>query len=908
MFRRRVTRVPIPYDTAAGTAALANLGPPADVAELVRGVAGCSPFLARTMERETAWLPELWETEPERTFADLLVGIDGIEGDPKAGLRTAKRRMALLVGLGEIAGIWDVMEAANAWTRFADAALAKSLSHAVARVAQGPVEGDGGLVAIAMGKMGAGELNYSSDIDLVLLFDESRYDPADYAGARAILLKAARRAMALMSDITSDGYVFRTDLRLRPDPGSTPIVLSMEAAERYYEAMGRTWERAAWIKARACAGAIDAGEAFLDRLGPFVWRRHLDYAVVEETQQMRQRIRDHKGLGGPVQMAGHDLKLGRGGIREIEFLAQTQQIIAGGRDPTLRVRGTLDALDRLVESGWVAPHDRDVLARAYRELRTIEHRVQMVQDAQTHCLPTEAAGLDRIARFAGEEDTAAFLTGLRGTLGAVEAITAPSFAPPAGIESDATFDGSETATERWLTYPALRSARARGIFDRLRPGLLSELARAARPEEALAAFDGFLRGLPAGVQVFSLFEANPKLVSLIADICATAPDLARHLSQQAGVLDAVIDGSFFAPLPQVWDVPPLDAEFETGLSALRLWYREAHFRIGVHFLRGLVDARAAGDAYAALAEATLGAAWGMAERETSRRYGRVPGLRLAGLGMGSLGVGRLTARSDLDLVVLHDGAAPGATSEGRRGLGASQWAAKFTQVLITALSAPMGSGKLYEVDMRLRPSGRQGPVATSLSGFTRYQMEEAWVWEQLALTRARPVAGDPGLRADADAARVDILRTSRFDNDAVLDALREMRLRLIAAGRTGSGLAVKSGPGRMQDIELVAQTHALMAGTSARGVAEQMEVSGWLAEAERTELLGAHRFLAGVQQALRLLAEAEPPATIGTGGAAFLAKAMDLPSADAVRKACDAVAATAARVIARALDRAATGG
>ncbi|WP_299646852.1 glutamine-synthetase adenylyltransferase [uncultured Jannaschia sp.] len=908
MFRSRITRVPIPFDTDAGATAVATLTPPADLAELVRGVAGCSPFLARTMEREATWLAECWETEPERTFADLLAGIDAIEGEPKAPLRQAKRRAALLVGLCEIAGIWEVMEAAAQWTRFADAALAKSLEYAVGRLARGPVEGDGGLVALAMGKMGAEELNYSSDIDLVLLFDESRYDPSDYAEARAILLKAARRAMALMSDITSDGYVFRTDLRLRPDPGSTPIVLSMEAAERYYEAMGRTWERAAWIKARACAGAVAAGEGFLERLIPFVWRRHLDYAVVEETQQMRERIREHRGLAGPIQIRGHDLKLGRGGIREIEFLTQTQQIIAGGRDPTLRVRGTLEGLDRLVNSGWVAAGDRDVLARAYRDLRIVEHRVQMVQDAQTHCLPKEAAGLDRIARFMGQGDTDAFVTGLRETLDAVDAITAPSFAPPPRASGDATIPDADTVTDRWMSYPALRSARARGIFERLRPGLLSELARAARPEEALAAFDGFLQGLPAGVQVFSLFEANPKLVSLIADICATAPDLARHLSQQAGVLDAVIDGSFFSPLPKVWEVPAIDEEFETGLSALRLWHREAHFRIGVHFLRGLVDARAAGDAYAALAEATLGAAWAQAERETARRYGHVPGLRLAGLGMGSLGVGRLTARSDLDLVVLHDGAEPGAMSEGRRALGASQWAAKFTQVLITALSAPMGPGRLYEVDMRLRPSGRQGPVATPLSGFARYQAEEAWVWEQMALTRARPVVGDATLRAAAEAARVDVLRTSRFDNDAVLDALREMRLRLIAAGRTGTGLAVKSGPGRMQDIELVAQTHALMAGAPARGVADQMAVAGWLTEAERAELLSAHRFMAGVQQAIRLLTEVDPPDRLGAGGAAFLAQVMDLPSADAVKAACDAVAATAARVIAQALDRAATGG
>ncbi|WP_281825444.1 glutamine-synthetase adenylyltransferase [Jannaschia rubra] len=903
MFRNLITRHPVPFDAEAGARAAADV--PVDAGDLVAGAAGCSPYLATLIARERDWLADLWDNDPEAALDDILTMLAQAEGDASVALRVAKRRVALLVGLADLGGVWPVMRATAALTRFADAALGKALSVSLTKAAKGPVTGDGGLVAIAMGKMGAGELNYSSDIDLVLLFDEGRYDPGDYAEARAILLRVARRAMALLSDITAEGYVFRTDLRLRPDPASTPIVLSMEAAERYYEAMGRTWERAAWIKARAAAGAIAAGEGFLDRMTPFVWRRHLDFAVVEEAHDMRRRIRDHKGLAGEWQVPGHDVKLGQGGIREIEFLTQTQQIIAGGRDPSLRVRGTLEGLDRLVDAGWVAAGDRDVLTVQYRHLRAVEHRVQMVQDAQTHRIPKDAEGLRRLACFMGTDDTDAFVADLRDRMRAVEAITDPSFATPDRHEGPTAIEGAEAITDRWTTYPALRSGRARTIFARLRPGLLAALSAAARPEEALAAFDGFLRGLPSGVQLFSLFEANPRLIALLADICATAPDLARHLSQHAEVLDAVIDGSFLAPLPEEWEAPALDpAEFEESMTVLRRWHREEHFRIGVHLLRRLVDPGTAGTAYAALAQAVLSASWDVALAETARRYGRVPGLRLAALGMGSLGVGRLTARSDLDLVILHDGAEADAVSDGRRQLGPGQWAARFTQVLITVLTAPMGEGRLYEVDMRLRPSGKQGPVATPLSGFVSYQATEAWMWEHMALTRARAIAGDDELRAAAEDARRAAIRESRFSHDEVVSGLAGMRARLADAGRTGAGLSVKSGPGRMQDIELAAQAHALIAGAAERGVAEQLSVDGWLDAAARADLVAAHRLLSRVQQVLRLLTGDDPPGDLGAGGDAFLAKAVGMDDAAAVSAACDVVAAQAAEHVDAALARA----
>ncbi|MEL7183488.1 MAG: glutamine-synthetase adenylyltransferase, partial [Pseudomonadota bacterium] len=830
--------------------------------------------------------------------------IAAIDGDPKPALRRAKRRAAILVGLADLGGIWPVMEATRAWTDLADAMLDRALRHGVARHA-GAIAGDcASLVAIAMGKMGAHELNYSSDIDLVLLFDESQHNPEDYGAVRAKLLKAARLAMATLSDVTGDGYVFRTDLRLRPDPSSTPIVLSMEAAERYFEAMGRTWERAAWIKARAAAGDIAAGTRFLKQLTPFVWRKHLDFAVVQDAHDMRLRIRDHKALHGAWDVPGHHVKLGHGGIREIEFFTQTRQIIAGGRDPRLRVRGTLDGLDQLVAADWVPKGEAQILADAYRKLRVVEHRLQMVQDAQTHTIPKDADGLRRLACFLGQGDPDAMVADLRATFEGVERIVDPAFQPNAPARPTETLPGADALAERWDTYPALRSDRARQILTRLKPGLFNALAGATRPEEALAAFDDFLKGLPAGVQVLSLFEANPKLVDLLAEICAVAPDLARYLSQHAGVLDAVIGGAFWTYLPDRYEAEHCDRDdFEGTLIALRRWHREAHFRIGVHLLRGLVSPARAGQAYADLACATLRCAWTAAEAETLRRYGQVPGLRVAGLGMGSLGAGQLNARSDLDLVVLHDGAKADAVSDGLRALAPAQWAAKFTQVLITALTAPMGEGRLYEVDMRLRPSGRQGPVATGLATFRAYQATEAWPWEHLALTRARPVAGDPATQEGAVLALTTVLEASRFAETDVVVELAAMRRRFQEAGRTGGGLAVKAGAGGLQDIELAAQAHALLARRAVRDVPGQLAAEGWLDAEVRTTLTASWRVLSETLQVLRLISAEDPPATLGAGANAFLARTLGLGDVAAVTAACDA----ARRAAAHALDHALAG-
>ena len=887
------TRAPIAHDPEAGARAIAACAPPADWAEVVAGAGGSSPHLAALLAREADWMSDVWAADPAAVLDDL-VEAAAAEGDPKTLLRVAKRRAALLVALADLGGVWDTMTVCDALTRFADAAVARCLSFALARQKGLPAEP--GLAAFAMGKMGAGELNYSSDVDLVLLCDQDRYGPGRYAEARAAMIRAARLACGLLSDITPDGYVFRTDLRLRPDPASTPIVQSMEAAERYYEAVGRTWERAAWIKARSCAGDDRAAARFLGALRPFVWRRHLDFAAVQDAHDMRLAIRDAKGMRGAWDVPGHDLKLGQGGIREIEFFAQTRQLIAGGRDPALRARDTLGALDALRAAGWVEPDAATTLTRVYRRLRDVEHRLQMVRDEQTHRMPDRPDEIARVAHLSGEADPDAFAAALRADLRAVEAITDPFFRPDEPPATAVPSDDQRAAVARWPTYPALRTARARATFERLRPGLLARLGASARPDEALAAFDGFLRGLPAGAQLFALFEANPRLVDLVVDICATAPDLARHLASNAAVLDAVLDGSFFAPLGDATP-PPLADGYERAIDDLRRWHREEHFRIGVHLLRRLADPDEVARAYAGLAATTVRAALAIAEDETARRYGRVRGMRTCVLAMGSLGAGRLTPRSDLDLVVIHDGGE--GPSSGRRALAAPHWAARLTQALVTTLSARTGAGRLYEVDMRLRPSGRQGPVAVALPAWRAYQASDSWLWEHLALTRARAVAGDGATCEAVEAARRGVIAGGRFDAAAVRRGCVETIDRLRAARPGGAGIAVRSGPGRLQEVELMAQAHALSGRRGARDVTGQLDGPGVLDETDRQALAEVHAVLSTVSTCVRLLTASDPPALDG-GGSAFLAEATGHPDLAAVARACDAAAARAADVIARA--------
>ncbi len=870
-FIARQTRCPHPFDAERGSDAVQSLaGLPTALAPLIAGAAGCSPYLADLIRREGDWILPAMD-DPERAIATLLAEIPQMSLDAlPSGLRQAKHRVALLTGLADLAGVWPLETVTQVLTDFADAAVQATITKLVAaEVARGKLPtGDdpskaGGMALLAMGKMGAGELNYSSDIDLICLFDETRFDPDDYHDVRSAFIRVTRKMTAILSDVRDGGYVFRTDLRLRPDASVTPVCLSMEAAERYYESVGRTWERAAYIKARVCAGDLEAGQRFLDTLRPFVWRKHLDFAAIQDAHDMRLKIRNHKGLHGALVLEGHNMKLGRGGIREIEFFTQTRQLIAGGRDSSLRHRDTKSGLQALAAANWVSDQTATELYDHYRYHREIEHRQQMFNDAQTQTLPNDADGFARLAAFTGQE-VATLRRDLTQRIEAVHTLTEGFFAPDASASLPTSDWGAEVVA-RWHSYPALRSVRATEIFARLKPEIIARLQEAGKPDEALAQFDGFLSGLPAGVQLFSLFEANPQLTQLIVDICATAPALAQHLSRNAGVLDAVIGGAFFSDWPGKGALTQelislFDAvdDYEGQLLTARRWAKEWHFRIGVHYLRGLIGSEQSGTQYADLAEAIVAALWPVVIAEFAHKHGPMPGRGGAVVAMGSLGAGKLNATSDLDLIVIYD---PQGTemSEGRRPLATRPYFARLTQALVTALSVPMAEGRLYEVDMRLRPSGKQGPVATSFTAFKDYQMQDAWTWEHLALTRARAIAGDPSFCADIEIFRRALLHKKSQGKTIIAD-VSDMRHRISLSKSPGTAWDAKIGPGRLQDIELFAQTAALRSGSAAADVPTQLHsgvADGWLDAADATALSQAFRLLWQVQAAARFLTGAD---------------------------------------------------
>ncbi|NNU80570.1 bifunctional [glutamine synthetase] adenylyltransferase/[glutamine synthetase]-adenylyl-L-tyrosine phosphorylase [Halovulum dunhuangense] len=923
-----ITRTPIPFEPRLGQEAAAPFADLGDLfRDLVAGAAGSAPHLAHLVRLEGEWLHDAAQRDPGAVLTEELAALDQVAlPDLAPALRRAKRRVGLLTALADLGGAWGLDDVTGALSDLADRALSLGVSRLVSEAQAAnrlpQVEAaDGGLFILAMGKLGARELNYSSDIDLIALFDESLYPADAYPEIRKQFIRITQALAKLIGEETGDGYVFRTDLRLRPDPSVTPVCIGMGAAERYYESQGRTWERAAYIRARICAGDQAAGARFLEDLTPFIWRRHLDFAAIEDAHEMRRRIREHKGLGGPFQLPGHNVKLGRGGIREIEFFVQTKQLICGGRDPALRVSRTLPALDALVDSGWIPGKLARELGAAYVAHRTLEHRLQMLEDAQTHAYPTTDKMRDRLAAFCGAPDRDAFEAGEAARFGRVHVLAEGFFAPdPEEADPDALWaafpDPEETRAlvEAWLRLPALKTERARGIFRRIAPKIASRLGGAADPHGALMTFDRFLRGLPAGVQVFSLFEANPHILDLLVDICATAPRLADYLGRNAAVLDAVLAPGFFDPLAGVAELEAeLDARldaaegYEGVLDAARIWGREQSFRVGVMLLRRIATPEEGAVAYSALAEAVLRALLPRVIEEHSRRYGPPPGGGMAVLAMGKLGSGEMTARSDLDVITVYD-ATPDMESAGPKALSAPAYYARLTQALVSALTVPTAEGALYQVDMRLRPSGRQGPVATSLTSFAAYQREQAWTWEHLALTRARVIAGPPDLERRLASAVDEALAVPR-DRAQFLAETREMRARL-AAAREAAGRdpwEVKDGPGRLLDIELALQAGKVLC-PGIREVAPRRMIAplvkaGWLTEPEGKHLSAALRRLSALQQITRLSIEGRfDPSTSGPGLAQLAAAVTGASSVSALKERLLADAERSAAIVARVLE------
>ncbi|PTW57627.1 glutamate-ammonia-ligase adenylyltransferase [Breoghania corrubedonensis] len=813
------------------------------------GVFANAPYLRDLAMAEPDRLTRILESDPADFVLRLLDEVRALRPDSEAALehdlRRAKAEAALAVALADLSGTWPLEPVTASLTALADAALDATIRFLLTELAgkgkfepvdpEDPAK-DSGWIVLAMGKHGAGELNYSSDIDLIVLYDPHVAPMAAGAEAPVEFVRLTKKLVKIMQERTADGYVFRTDLRLRPDPGATPIAMSVPAALIYYESMGQNWERAALIKARPCAGDIKAGQSFLHEISPFIWRKHLDFAAIADVHSIKRQINAHKGHGA-IAVAGHNVKLGRGGIREIEFFVQTQQLIAGGRNPRLRSRRTLEMLGRLRAEGWVDDEARAELDEAYRFLRCVEHRIQMVNDEQTHTLPETDEGVMRIAALMGFADVESFGDALRARLKIVQKHYADLFEAEPELSSELgnlvfTGDDDDPDTLETLSrigfkrpldairivkswhfgrYPATRSAKARERLTELHPVLIDALGRTTNADAALMAFDRFLSRLPAGVPLFSLLHANPHLLSLLATIMGEAPRMSEIVSQRASVLDAILDPSFYEDMPREADFAErLETtlaqarSYEDALDRARIFGQEQMFLIGVRLLSDTLNPGQAGRAYSRLARVLVRALLVRAADHLAEVSGRVPGGEVVVLAMGKLGGLEMTPTSDLDMILLYDFPDEVTASDGRRALSSSQYYMRLTQRLVAAISAPTAEGSLYEVDFRLRPSGNAGPLATRLSSFSVYQAENAWTWEHMALTRADVIAGDEGLAEKVRAVIRDILCRPR--DDAALRAdVADMRARIEAEKGTSDIWALKTVAGGIIDIEFIAQ-------------------------------------------------------------------------------------------------------
>ncbi|TVV75653.1 bifunctional [glutamine synthetase] adenylyltransferase/[glutamine synthetase]-adenylyl-L-tyrosine phosphorylase [Sphingomonas solaris] len=815
------------------------------------------PSIAAALGRATAHAPFLRQIIAQRPEVVALIEAGDFAGALAAGRETAetpdrvaralrreRQALALTVAIGDLAGIMPFETVVATLSAFADRALDLAIRTALAE--RYPDAAPTGFAALALGKHGSRELNYSSDIDPILIFDpetlprRAREEPVEAA------VRIARRVVELLQSRDGDGYVLRVDLRLRPSPEASPLALPVDAALSYYESSALPWERAAFIRARAAAGDVALGRRFLDAVRPFVWRRAVDFGAVREVRAISRRIRDHAAQGqrlGP----GFDLKKGRGGIREVEFFAQIHQLIHGGREPALRAPATLDALAALAAAGRIGADEATALADAYRLYRTIEHRLQMVADQQTHSLPRDPAALDNVAALHGLADGDALVDLLRPHVERVgDTYDSLDVDRPEGLSQDAALlDGALAAAgfpdpaaarariEGWRAgrMRALRTPAAVAALEAVLPALVAALGKAPDPNVALNRFDDIVARLPSAINLFRLLEARPALARLLTHVLVHAPALSEALARRPALLDGLIDATAFDPPGSVETLAAEFAAREAGddyqalLDRARQHVGERRFALGVQLVEQASDPIEVAQGYARVAEAAIAALGDATVAEFEAAHGRVPGgelpkSELVVLALGRLGGAALTHASDLDLVYLFTGDHL-TESDGRKPLGATQYFNRLGQRLTGALSVATASGPLYEVDTRLRPSGGQGLLAVSTESFALYQRTSAWTWEHMALTRARPVFGSAAARGEVARIIEATLRRPRDRATLLADAVK-MRGEIARHKPAAGDLDVKLIGGGLVDCEFTVQVLQLSTGI---GVDPRMRVA-----------------------------------------------------------------------------------
>ncbi|MFM8860492.1 MAG: bifunctional [glutamine synthetase] adenylyltransferase/[glutamine synthetase]-adenylyl-L-tyrosine phosphorylase [Methylocystis sp.] len=872
--------------------------------EFLLGVVSTSKYLSHLALQDPPRLLRVLSMNPETQISNLIENIKNENLDDEAKLmhklRCIKAEAAMIIGLADLAKTWDTLKTTHALTIISQAVLSAAIQFTLREAAiagkielldiRNPERGSG-WIFLGMGKMGAFELNYSSDIDLIVFFDRHRARLTEPEADTELFVKMTKRVVKIISDYTENGYVFRIDLRLRPDPSATPIALPLEAAMNYYESMGQNWERAAFIKARPVAGDVQAGESFLNELAPFIWRKNFDFAAIADVHSIKRQIHAHKGHAS-ITVNGHNIKLGRGGIREVEFFVQTQQLILGGRNPELRGRETLKMLDQLTKSGWIEEKTRSELKTAYIFLRDVEHRIQMVADEQTHCLPESDDDVAKIGRMMGYTGYDDFAQNLTYQLTIVQNYYSQLFEKSpelttktgnlvfTGDEDDPEtlaslmqmgYDNPKTITEiirswHFGRYPATRSTIARERLTELTPALLERIAHTQNADQAFIAFDNMIKGLPSGVQLFSLLAANPKLLALLSAILGASPKLAETVSRRPRIFGALLEPEFYKETPTRIELAERLSlqikaanNYEEKLDRARIFGQEQKFLIGVRIITGSISVANAGAAYTNLAEVILRELFHHVLDEFSRENGYIENGEVAVIAMGKLGGFEMTAASDLDLILIYK-ADPAASSIGcEKGLSTSHYYARLTQRLITALSAQTTEGILYETDFRLRPSGNKGPIAISIERFIDYQATEAWTWEHMALTRARVIVSSKDFNKVVEEAIHDVLIRPR-DSLKLTNDILSMRQRLAFEKNSKNLWELKQTAGGIVDIEFVTQYLLLLNGarhhnifsTSITAALTNLSNTQLIAPNVAENLIQAFHLYQGLTQIIRL--------------------------------------------------------
>lgn len=873
---------------------------------LLGGVMGNSPYLTRLVLRRPTVVMDFVLLGPDdvrdRIFFDLRDQLASFD-DPRQlmpYLRQKKWEVALLAALADISGRWSLTDTTETLSQFAELSIRAALSCLLRQaLAKGEIEraspSESGIFVLGMGKLGSMELNYSSDIDLIILYDHQQLPYIGRHTHQHFMTKLAQEMVRILQERTGDGYVFRTDLRLRPDPRSTPPAVTIGAAITYYESVGQNWERAALIKARIVAGDENAGRGFLEAIRPFIWRRHLDFAAISDILSIKRQM--HSTVKEEITLPGHNIKTGRGGIREIEFLGQIYQLIWGGRVLELRVRGTLRTLVALQETKLIRENVRQSLTDAYTFLRTVEHRLQMIEDQQTQTLPESEDAMHRLALFLGFPDAESFQNKMLATLKMVHRYYNAAFknsTPLGEAEGRLVFTGVEddpatlnTLEQMGYKDPkhisalirdwhkgyrrATRTKRSRQLLTELMPHLLKALSKTANPDAAFQRFDDFMERLPAGVQLFSLFSMNQHLLALVADIMGSAPQLGETLSHSPHLLYAVLATDFFGSLP---DRAMLETELtslliqasdtQESLAMLHTFKSERQFQAGVQLLRRIITPQEAGTFLTMLTDVVISAVTSMTCREFAQTHGHIAGGNFGVLAIGKLGGGDLMFGSDCDLIFLYEAGDEDAESDGQKPLGTMVYYSRLTQRVIGMLTAQGREGRLCDVDTRMRPHGNKGPLATSLSGFDKYYAESAWVFEKLALTRGRVIWAEGEFAKRINQILHQHLSTP-MEKQPLMEGLQFIREKIREAHRTKNPWDIKHAEGGLLDCDFLLQYFTLLYSAkikyllpaSPEQVMDELHACALPDDATLNKLKAARRLLADLMYYLRLCAGEE---------------------------------------------------